>query len=140
MKKLLISCCLYVGCAVQAETLWFNIMGDPDNDKVDTVEVDPRPVSVQGSTRTMRVRVSRAQERLNWDGLAYRSYTSEVFFDCLSHTTRYLLVNYYTQPAWRGQAYKSVTYSPRDVRTMELRDISPNPQKRIVRAACHSSS
>jgi len=140
MKKLFLLCCLYGCCAAQAQTVWFNILGDPGNDRADTVEVDPTPVAVEGNTRLMRVRVSRATNRLNWDSLPYRSYVSEVVFDCTRQTARYVSVDYYTEPAWRGKPYKRVLYSHNELRRMLLRDMSPNPHQRIIRAVCQTAS
>lgn len=139
MKKLLLLFCLW-SVSLQAQTVWFNVMGDPADETVNTIEVDPTPVSISGETRIMRIRVSRSADRVNWDGLPYRSYVSEVLFDCTNNTARYLSIDYYRQPAWKGEPYQRSLYSQSEPRPMQFRDVEPNPYRRIIRAACETSS
>ena len=44
---------------------WLNIQGDASDAAVDTIEVNPETVAVNGPLRTLRGRVSRAVERKN---------------------------------------------------------------------------
>ncbi|MEO7160413.1 MAG: hypothetical protein ABIX00_07925, partial [Polaromonas sp.] len=88
MKKLLMGFCLWACSSLHAQSGWFNIMGDPADETVNTIEVDPTPVSVSSETRIMRIRVSRSADLVNWEGIPYRSYVSEVLFDCTNHTAR----------------------------------------------------
>jgi hypothetical protein len=62
--------------AVQAQTTWFTVTGNPDDAAVNTVQVDPVAVKTAGDFKTMNVRVSRSEPRINWDGVPYRSYES----------------------------------------------------------------
>ena len=140
MKKLLICFCLWSGSFLHAQTVWFNIMGDPEDAAVNSVEVDPTPVSVNGSSRALRVRVSRSADRVSWDGVAYRSYVSEVIFDCAGNTARYAWIDFYSQPAWKGESHKRSVYSQSEIRPMRFTDIEPNPYQRIIRAACQTAS
>lgn len=142
MKKLLVFFCLWSAFALQAQTAWFNVMGDPENETVNTIEVDPTPVfiSISGGTRIMRIRVSRSADRVSRDGVPYRSYVSEVLFDCASNTARYVSIDYYRQPAWKGEPYQRSLYPQGEPRPMQFRDVEPNPYRRIIRAACQTAS
>lgn len=121
-----------------AEEAWLTVMGDPTNAMVDTIEVDPIPVSVSGDLRTMRVRVNRLSERNNWDGIPYRSYESTVLFDCASNTARYLEIRFFMQPLWLGQPHTSVAYPSTMPRWMLFGGVDPSPYQRIIYAACEA--
>jgi len=140
MKKLFIWFCLWSGSCLHAQSDWFTIMGDPADETVNTIEVDPTPVSINGGTRIMRIRVSRSADRVNWEGVPYRSYVSEVLFDCTNNTARYILIDFYKQPAWKGEPHKQSVYSQSESHPMQFRDVEPNPDKRIIRAACQTAS
>jgi hypothetical protein len=124
--------------AAWAQEAWLTVLGDPTNAVVDTIQVDPIPVSVSGDLRTMRVRVNRQSERNNWDGIPYRSYESSVLFDCASNTARYLEIKFYLQPLWLGQAHTSVAYSSALPRWMLFGGVDPSPYQRIIYAACEA--
>ena len=140
MKKFMTLCCLWCCVSAQAGANWFNVMGDAADESVNTIEVDPTPVSITGESRVMRVRVSRSQDRVNWDGVPYRSYVAEVFFDCPNGTARYLSIDYYRGPAWKGEPYLRRVYLQTEPRWMQFRDVEPNPYRRIIRAACTTST
>ena len=74
----------------------------------------------------------------SWDGVAYRSYTAAVAVDCAAKTGRYLSLDFFMLPLWKGGAYKTSRYSSTEVRAMLFRDITPNPTERIIKAACRS--
>jgi len=122
--------------AVQAQTVWFTVAGDPANAALNTVQVDPVPVDVKDGVRTMRVRVSRSLPRTSWDGVPYRSYESLVVFDCAKDSARYLSITYFTQPLWAGPSSQTVSYATGEPRLMLFRDVEPNPTQRILHAAC----
>ncbi len=130
---------LLVACPAFGQSTWLTILGDPTNASINTIQVNPQPVSVSDAGRVLRVRVSRSSERTSWDGVPYRSYESTVLFDCLKSTARYLLITYYQQPAWLGTAYKSVNYGTSVPRWMQFREVTPNPHERIIQAACGAS-
>ena len=140
MKKILLGLSLTVSAQCFAETHWFTIMGDKTDPMVDTIEVDPVPVSINGSHRIMQVRVSRSTLRTNWDGIAYRSYRGMVDFDCAGKTAEYQQMVYYMQPAWAGESHISTSYTKSNPRPMRFRDVKPNPVERIIKAACNSAS
>lgn len=140
MKLMWAALFVWITGAAHAQTAWFNIMGDPADDTVDTIEVDPTPVSVSGAQRVMRLRVSRSADRTNWDGVLYRSYVAEVSFDCLTSTASYLTIDYFSLSGWRGEPSKRGVYLPADPRPLRFRDVVPNPAQRIIRAACQTAS
>lgn len=146
MKNSIIVCSLLggllgVGTAgtLHAKTNWFNVMGDPQDATVNTVEVDPVPVAVNGDLKTMKIRVSRSEQRKSWDGVPYRSYNATVVFDCANKKAQYLSLDFYMEPAWKGASHKTSTYDGDLKRPMEFRDVTPNPTQRLVRAACRTA-
>lgn len=136
MKLWWIGAAALVGAAaVQAESNWFTVAGNPADPDIDTVQVDPVAVHREESTRVMSVRVSRAALRRNWEGVSYRSYESEVLFDCRTRRAHYRQVSFYGDPLWRGDAHTRTDYRG-DPKPMLFKDMAPNPTLRIVRAAC----
>ena len=136
MLKHLLLVLVLAGPAAHGQTEWLTVMGDPANLLTDTIQVDPNPLSVAGDHRTMRVRVSRAAQHVNWDGVPYRSYDASVMFDCASHTARYLEIRFYLQPGWQGDIHKTVSYATGVPRWILIRELEPNPYRRIIHAAC----
>lgn len=126
---------LVCAAAVQAQSNWFTVVGDPDDPNVDTVQVDPVAVYREAAARVMSVRVSRATPRLNWEGVSYRSYHSEVVFDCRTRRAHYRQASFHNDPLWRGDAHTRTDYRS-DPKPMLFKDMAPNPTQRIVRAAC----
>lgn len=138
LKTILAVLCLSGAACAQAEsTDWLNIMGDGEDPTVDTIEVDPTPLN--NDERVMRVRVSRSTDRVSWDAIPYRSYISTVQFDCVNNKARYLSIDFYLAPGWKGVSHHTSVYND-PPRWMEFREVTPNPAQRIVRAACESSS
>jgi hypothetical protein len=144
MKKAIVVGSLLMGVggvgSLHARTGWFNVMGDPQDTTVNTIEVDPIPVAVNGDLKTMKIRVSRSVQRTSWDGVPYRSYTSTVVFDCANKSARYVSLDFYMEPAWKGASHKTSTYTGDVKRPMEFRDVTPNPTQRLVRAACRTTA
>ena len=132
-----------VGCIAHAQPGWFTVTGDPQDKLADTVQVDPDRVTLQDTpgdaAKAMNLRVSRAAQRVNWDGIPYRSYESRVVFDCQAGRASYVAARFYAQPLWQGEPHRSADYSdaPKPVRFL---DMKPNPTGRIVRAACRPRS
>ncbi len=127
---------LWLACAgAQAQTAWFTVTGSPDDPFVNTVQVDPVAIKTHGDLKIMNVRVSRSEQRLNWERVPYLSYESRVVFDCKEKTAGYPSATFYMAPLWRETPHKTTDYaaSPRPMRFL---DVEPNPTARIVRAAC----
>jgi hypothetical protein len=118
---------------------WFTVAGNPGDPASSTVQVDPVAVGVEGDSRPaskrMNVRVNRSAERVNWDNIPYRSYESQVVFDCQARRAAYVQARYYAQPLWQGEPHTVADYGG-NPRPMLFRDMEPNPVNRIVRAAC----
>ena len=115
-------------------------MGDTADASVNTIEVDPTPLSINGQKRVMRVRVSRSADRVSWYDVPYRSYMSEVMFDCATNSARYLSIDYYAQPFWTGEPSRRAVFGADDYRAMRFLDVEPNPYQVIIRAACQTGS
>lgn len=137
-RQLLTLACMFACPYGFAQTHWLTVMGDPHDAQANTVEVDPRPVSVNGPLRTMKVRVNRAAERASREGVPYRSFESQVVFDCANMTARYTTITYYMLPAWQGPSHKTAVFPESQPRWVEFRSLQPNPTARIIRAACQS--
>ncbi|WP_232076452.1 surface-adhesin E family protein [Variovorax sp. PBL-H6] len=123
------------GASVAAQAAWFTVAGNPADASVDSVQVDPVAIMVAGERRTMNLRVSRSQDRANWEGVPYRSYEARVAFNCRAKKAEYRFVRFYMAPLWQGEAHKTTDYSD-NPRPMRFRDMVPNPTDRIIRAAC----
>ena len=119
-----------------AEPVWFVVIGDTADANADTVMVDPVPVAVSEAGRTMNIRVNRAADRRNWEGVPYRSYDARVQFDCNTRRAHYVSGAFYREPLWKGSPHQVSDYTRGPVRQMLFLDMEPNPTARIVRAAC----
>lgn len=126
-------------CLAQAEA-WLTVMGNRNDPALDTIEVNPIPVSTTEDRRVMRVRVSRSEQRTNWDGISYRSYDAVADFDCEAKTAQFQQIRYYLQPLWVGEPHATMSYTKNDPRPMRFRGVAPNPVERIIRAACRPLS
>lgn len=140
VKNIFTLSCIFCCTFASAQINWLTVLGDRSDPGLNTIEVDPTPVSVSESLRTMRVRVSRSVDRVSWDGVPYRSYVSEVVFDCASRTARYTSLNFYRQPLWAGESHNTSLYTKANPRAMQFLDVSPNPTARIIRAVCETAN
>lgn len=118
---------------------WLTIVGDPTRPEVDTIQFDPASIARGERTRTMAIRVSRAQDRINGDGIHFRSFVGTVEFDCRRLTARFADSQFYDAPLWRAPG-RLVAYPVSDIRPMAFRGIDPNPADRIIQAACRRTS
>lgn len=137
MKRFVFGLSLLVSGACMAQAGdWLTIMGDRKDPALDTIEVNPIPVSTTEDHRVMRVRVNRSEQRANWDGIKYRSYEAIADFDCAEKTAQFQQIRYFMQPVWVGEAHTTTSYTKSDPRPMRFRGVVPNPVERIIRAAC----
>ncbi|WP_077000335.1 surface-adhesin E family protein [Variovorax sp. KK3] len=125
--------------AANAQTGWFTVTGNPADASVDTVQVNPVAIATDWPLKTMLVRVSRAEERRNWEGVPYRSYESRVRFNCRARKAHYLYATFYMAPLWQGEPHQRTDYDA-NPRPMLFLDAQPNPTERIVRAACRAGA
>jgi hypothetical protein len=140
-KKILAVVLCFVWLSAHAQSEWLTVSaGDSNGADIDVVEVDADSISSKSGLRNMDIRVNRSRPRTSWDGVAYRSYTATVAIDCVAKTGRYLSLDFYRLPLWKGTSHKTSTYASTEVRPMQFVDISPNPTERIVKAACQLPS
>lgn len=123
--------------AAWAADPWLTITGDPLQPGQDTVQVNPVAVERSAESRTLDIRVNRAQPRHNWEGVPYRSYTAQVRIRCDERRGEYLSLRMYVQPLWVGPTQETRYDEPRP--PLRFKDVQPNPTERIVRAACPTS-
>lgn len=141
MKKFVATLSMVISGASMAQTGdWLTVMGDRKDAALDTIEVNPIPISTTEDHRVMRVRVSRSEQRSNWDGIKYRSYEAIADFDCEAKTAQFQQIRYYMQPVWAGEPHATTSYTKSDPRPMRFRGVVPNPVERIIRAACRPLS
>ncbi len=137
MKQFFVALSLLLSGACMAQAGdWLTVMGDRKDPSLDTIEVNPIPVSTVDDHRVMRIRVSRSMQRINWDGIPFRSYTATVEFDCASKVGYFQQISYYLQPVWAGESHITTSYTRAEPRVMQFRGVTPNPVERIIRAAC----
>ncbi|MBG9387715.1 surface-adhesin E family protein [Caenimonas aquaedulcis] len=115
---------------------WLTIIGDMSDPSVNTIQVNPAPLEPRSAAKTLQVRVSRSANRTSWDGVPYRSYDARVVFDCAQRTARYERIDYYQVPFWKGKPERTVSYVKGEPRMMQFREVEPNPNARIISAAC----
>ena len=118
---------------------WLTIAGDPARADVNTIQFDPASIARVDRLQTMAVRVSRSTERVNGDGIRFRSFVGTVEFDCKRLTARFATTQFYDAPLWHAPS-RAVVYPPSDYRPMAFRGIEPNPRDRLIQAACGRSS
>ena len=122
---------------------WLTVVGDmshPSDMSKDAVQVNPSSIRDAGGLRVMQIRTNRAENRVSWDGVLYRSFNATVEFDCDNKTARYVSLSYFMQPAWKGTSHETSTYTKDQFRPMAFSSMVPNPAARIVRAACESKA
>jgi hypothetical protein len=136
MKTRIAALLLCLGGCSFAQSVWLTVSGNPEDPSVNTIEVDPVPVDVREELRIMKIRVNRSAQRTSWDGTPYRSYTARVQINCMDNSARYQSITFHALPVWKGEPLKTTDYTVGPPRWMEFRDVSPNPNLRIIRAAC----
>ncbi|MDO9402773.1 MAG: hypothetical protein Q7T87_01945 [Polaromonas sp.] len=139
MRRFLVLLGLLSGGAFAEEQNWFTIIGDALDPNVNTIQVDAVPVAVKSNIRLLNLRLSRAKPRVSGDGISFRSFQSLTEFDCERKTARYTRTQFYAEPLWKSPT-RVMDYPSNDVRPMAFREIEPNPNERIIRAACSFDS
>ncbi len=125
---------LNLAVAVRAE--WFTVSGTAGRDNSNYVQVDPAAIEVDGDIRKVPVRVSRASEFVSSDGVAHRSFDSQVQIDCGTRSARYLHATFYAQPHFMPPTVAEKTFGEGDLRPMAFQGIAGRPAQRVIRAAC----
>jgi hypothetical protein len=132
---------LLMSVRVYAADTWLTITGDPANSSDHYIQVNVAAIDIKEELRVIPVRINRATL---WttagEGIQFRSVVTEVQIDCAQQTARYVTAAFYTQPDFRGQPFKVTTYAGDDIRPMIFKDISDDPNARIIKAACSAKS
>ncbi|MDM0043388.1 hypothetical protein QTH91_02740 [Variovorax dokdonensis] len=118
---------------------WFTVAGDAFKPQAETVQVDLSAIQLDGDSKTLNLRVNRANERQNWEGEPYRSYLAQVRVDCRANRAHYLQVDFYRRPLWEGEVQTRRDYRAKPP-PMEFKGMEPNPTERIIRAACRAAA
>ena len=119
-----------------ANATWFTLTGDPAMADEDTVEVEVNTLNTVEQSRTLLIRVNRETDRTSWDGVAYRSYTAQIVFECSVPAAYYQSITFFKQPLWLGEPL-TVAYGQQPRREVQFLAMQPNPASRLVRAACN---
>ena len=135
MRVFLAAILLGITMPGQGAELWLTLAGDPQNQQADTVQVQPDTLVVFAEFRTIHIRVNRAGARPGYDGQPYRSYNGLVHVNCEAQKARFRKLQLFANPLWAG-AERSVEYTDKNMPPMAFVGIQPNPNKRIVQAAC----
>ena len=125
-----------LGLAVAVHAEWFTVSGTAGRDDSNYVQVDPGAIEVDGDIRKVPVRVSRASEFVSSDGVAHRSFNSQVRIDCGTRSARYLQATFYAQPHFVPPSVAERTFAEGDLRPMAFQGIAGRPAQRVIRAAC----
>lgn len=133
MKRLVLALSL-TSLNVRAEPAWLTVQGDAGDASTDTVQVDAKSAVAFDQARLVNIRVNRSSSRTGYDGKPFRSYNSSVVIDCSKLTARHRTMDLFDGPFWTGKS-RSFRYED-ELKTMEFRDMVPNPKDRIVKAAC----
>ncbi len=136
IKSLSLLTAVLLGLSAHAAETWLTITGDPGNSANHYIQVNPAAIDVKDDLRVIPVRINRATLWRTNEGIQFRSVTTEVQIDCTEQTARYLKASFYAQPDFRGQPFKVSVYGEDDIRPMTFRDITDNPNARIIKAAC----
>lgn len=146
MKRALSLLCVSIGLGLtvssgwaHAEAVWFNVKGDGTKAGLDTVEVDVDSAIQQGDSRLVNIRVNRGSSRMAFDHLPYRSYHSSVLINCDRLTGNHSVLTLFNDPLWKG-GERVLRYTGAQGPDMAFADMTPNPNARIIRAACSIAS
>ena len=69
--------CLMLPGLTAAQSEWLTLVGNasqPSEEFKDMVQVNPSSINDTSGLRVMQIRASRAETRLSWDGVPYRSF------------------------------------------------------------------
>lgn len=114
---------------------WLTMVGNPQEPKIDTVQVDAMSIMGVGDLKLIKLRASRQSVRTSPLGIQFRSFEAIGEIDCISRTARYVRTTFFGSPLWQSPI-KTVDYGSERLSVMAFRGIEPNPTEKIVRAAC----
>ena len=135
MKRIPLLCLVLLASAgVRAE--WLTLTGTPGDAASSYVQVDPSSIEVDGSYRTVALRMNLSEGRLNRDGVRFRSFQGVAMVDCDARSARYVSASYFSQPNFVGEPAQVKHFEAGDVRPVTLPVAPPELAARTVNAAC----
>ncbi|WP_198087085.1 surface-adhesin E family protein [Variovorax sp. E3] len=135
MKRIPLLCLVLLASAgVRAE--WLTLTGTPGDAASSYVQVDPARIEVDGAHRTVALRMNLSEDRLNHDGIKFRSFQALADVDCEARSARYVSASYFAQPNFVGDPVSVKQFEESDVRPMTLPGAPQGLAARTVNAAC----
>ncbi|WP_422088561.1 surface-adhesin E family protein [Variovorax sp.] len=135
MKRIPLLCfALLSSAGVRAE--WLTLTGTPGDAASSYVQVDPAAIEVDGSHRIVALRMNMQTDRLNRDGVRFRSFQARAMVDCDARSARYVSASYFAQPNFVGDPVLVKQFEEGDVRPVTLPGAPPELAARTVNAAC----
>jgi len=129
------------GLALAASTLaqaeWFTL-NDATDKPGEVVQVDPTTLTVDGFTRTIRLRLDRDSPRRAAVGVMFRSFEGTVSIDCLSRVAHYDSYTFYPHSKFRGTPVLERRFGPTETRLPAMIGLRPEVAGRVIRAACRA--
>ena len=135
MKRLPLLCLALLASA-NARAEWLTLTGSPGDAASSYVQVDPTSIEVDGTRRSVVLRMSMAQDRTNRDGIRFRSFQAQAAVDCEARTARYISATYFGQPNFVGEPVSVKHFEEDDVRLVTLPGAPPGLAAKTVNAAC----
>lgn len=134
-RRLPLLCLVLLACAgVRAE--WLTLNGSPGDAGNTYVQVDPTSVEVNGSRRSVTVRMNLAEDRTSKDGVRFRSVLARASVDCEARSAHYLSATYFGHPNFVGEPVAVKEFGEDDVRPMLFAGAPGELVGRTVNAAC----
>ncbi len=122
--------------SVSAHADWLVLMGTPGRPDSDSIQVDPLAVDSVSGQRTLLVRVNRARDVTDADGMPYRSMEAEATVDCSQGSASFTRKVYYAQPDLGGPVTHQRFFGMRNPPPLQFDGIKGNYATRLIHAAC----
>jgi len=120
-----------------AQAEWFTL-NDATDKPGEVVQVDPTSLTVDGFTRTIRLRLDRDSPRRAAVGVMFRSFEGTVSIDCLSRAAHYDSYTFYPRSQFQGTPVLDRRFGPAEPRLPAMVGLRPEVAGRVIRAACRA--
>ncbi|RYG55010.1 MAG: hypothetical protein EON56_06325 [Alphaproteobacteria bacterium] len=117
---------------------WLTLTGTPGDPGSDSIQVDPTSLHSNGDIRLLDVRVSRSAQRVNAEGITYRSYDSKIAVNCRESSARYTWARFFASPNFQGDINREKNYPDVNLRPVLFWGIPGGHVGRLIRAACRA--
>ncbi|MBN8755412.1 MULTISPECIES: surface-adhesin E family protein [Variovorax] len=135
MKRIPLLCLVLLASAgVRAE--WLTLTGTPGDATSSYVQVDPTSIEVDGTHRIVALRMNMQADRINRDGVRFRSFQALANVDCDARSARYVSASYFAEPNFVGDPVLVKHFEEGDVRPVTLPGAPRELAARTVNAAC----